>query len=193
MSEAGKAKQLIVDLRGNGGGVVLNVLHLLGMILPADAEIGTFVNRRVAREWAEQGGDPKDIKGMAAFAKNKLKPQAGKLQPFKGKVAVLVNGGSGSGSEIAAAAFREVLGAPVIGEKSAGAVLASMMVPVGSGFSLLYPVFDYVTIKGDRLEGLGVAPDAQAPTPAYVPKGMKDPGVENALAVLAKSGTKDGH
>ncbi len=191
MNEAQKAKQLIVDLRGNGGGVVMNVLHMLGMILPDDAEIGTFLNRRIAKDWMEKGGDVKDLKGMAEFAKAKLQTREGKVPVFKGKVAVLIDGGSGSGSEIAAAALRDVIQAPVIGEKSAGAVLASVIVPVGSGFSLLYPVFDYVTIRGERLEGQGVVPDATAPTPAYVPKGKKDPGIENAMALLAKA-SKDG-
>jgi carboxyl-terminal processing protease len=185
---AAKAKNLVIDLRGNGGGVVANVLHLLGLVLPPETQIGTFVNRQHAKNWVAKGGDINDLKGMAenANAKLSVRPRRN-ATPFKGKLAVLVDGGSGSASEIAAAALRETIGAPVIGSKSAGAVLASVMMPVGGGFSLQYPIFDYVTVKGVRLEGNGVVPDATAPTPAFLPQGAKDPGVESALSLLSKA------
>jgi C-terminal processing protease CtpA/Prc len=38
-------------------------------------------------------------------------------------------------------------------------VLVSVIMPVGDGFSLQYPLSDYITIQGVRLEGNGVKPD----------------------------------
>lgn len=64
-----------------------------------------------------------------------------------------------------ASAMREYRGAKVIGTKSAGAVLASYMWPVAEGFTLQFPVTDYVTIKGYRIEGNGVKPDVEVDAP----------------------------
>jgi len=41
MGEASKAKQLVLDLRGNGGGVVFNMLHLLSNLPPEGSKIET--------------------------------------------------------------------------------------------------------------------------------------------------------
>ena len=80
-------------------------------------------------------------------------------QGWTGKMAVLINRGSASASEIAAAALNECVGAPLIGQKSAGAVLASVYGSLPSGFSVQYPIDDYVTIKGVRLEKSPREPD----------------------------------
>jgi carboxyl-terminal processing protease len=186
MEEASKAKQLVLDLRGNGGGVVFNMLHLLSTLLPEDTEIGTFVNRRAADNWVKAGNDIKDVVGIANNVKSKLRTDDSKVGVFKGKIAVLLDGGSGSASEIAGQALKEILNSPVIGSKSAGAVLASVIAPVYGGFNLQYPIYDYVSIKGHRLEGNGIAPDSVAKTPLFLKVGEKDPGVESALVLLSK-------
>lgn len=162
-----KAKMMIVDLRSNGGGAVLNLLHLCGRILPPNAEIGTFINRRTVRTYVEQTkGKETDLVEIAKWSKDKLRGMRGTSSPsFNGAVTVLINGGTGSASEMMAAAIREIRGGAVIGSPSAGAVLASFMMPMPGGFTLQYPFQDYVTIKGLRLEGNGVKPDIAAPMP----------------------------
>ena len=85
---------------------------------------------------------------------------------FKGKVALLVNRGSASASEIAAAALQESKRAVVIGRKTAGAVLTSQFVSVGDGYSMQIPVGDYKTAKGVRLEGTGVTPEVEVLSPS---------------------------
>jgi carboxyl-terminal processing protease len=190
MEEAAKSKNLILDLRNNGGGVVLNMLHLLGHFLPRDATIGTFINRGLVRQYVkETDGKPTDLKAIAEWAdEGKLRPIRNSVGLFKGKVAVLVNGGSGSASEITAAALREHLGSPIIGTKSAGAVLVSIMSPLPNGFSLQYPLMDYITYKGVRLEGNPIVPDSEAPTPKFK---EPDTAIEKAVALLAKNGAKN--
>ncbi|HTQ11379.1 MAG TPA: S41 family peptidase, partial [Fimbriimonadaceae bacterium] len=89
--------------------------------------------------------------------------------PFTGQIAVLMNRGSASASEIACAALKDWRDAVLVGQKSMGAVLASVYGPLPDGFELQYPVQDYITIKGERLEGhprvpdLDVASDPGAP------------------------------
>jgi carboxyl-terminal processing protease len=185
MDQASKAKNLILDLRGNGGGVVINMLHLLSYFIPREATIGTFISRSLVKDYVkETKGSPTDLKAIAEWADGgKLHPIRNPGDMFTGNVAVLVNGGSGSASEITAAALKEHLHSPIIGTKSAGAVLVSMMTPLPDGFSLQYPLMDYVTYKGIRLEGNGLVPDAEAPTPKFK---EADVAIDKALALLSK-------
>lgn len=192
MTEAAKAKNLIVDLRNNGGGAVANMVHFLGLVLPRETPIGTFVSKKLVEDYVkEKGGSPNDLKAIAEFSQtDKLKPMPNRnLQVYKGKIAVLVNGASGSASEITAQALREHLNAPIIGTKSAGAVLVSVMVPVGkTGFMVQYPITDYVSAKGVRLEHNGVTVDAEANTPQEMMQNKPDPAWQVALQQLSKAG-----
>lgn len=166
MKEAMTAKRLILDLRGNGGGSVVNLLHLAGYFLKRDEPLGTFIGKSLVKRYQEDTGDKStDVLKIAAWPEaSRLKP-ATRVERYTGQVAVLVNGGTGSASEMMASAMREYRGAKVIGTKSAGAVLASYMWPVAEGFTLQFPVTDYVTIKGYRIEGNGVKPDVEVDAP----------------------------
>jgi len=192
MTEASKAKNLIIDLRNNGGGAVMNMVHFLGLVMPRDATIGTFVSKQAVDSFVkEKGGSADDLKGIAEFAEsNKIHPMPNPNVPvFKGKVAVLVNGGSGSASEISAQALKETLNAPIVGTHSAGAVLVSVMVPVANtGFQLQYPINDYVSAKGIRLEHTGVPVDIEVKTPQEIMPGKADPAWQSAVDLLAKMG-----
>jgi len=179
------AKNLVLDLRNNGGGYVWALQNLAGYLIPEDKPLGTFINKQSWEKFtAGKKIDTKKINltEVAAAEPKKLSPIS-KATLFTGKVIVLVNGNTGSASEMMAAALRENVGAKVVGAKSAGAVLASTMAPLPGGYMLQYPFEDYVTIKGLRLEGNGVKPDYEAGTPKS--RFEEDPGVKIALK-LAK-------
>lgn len=165
MKEAMTAKRLILDLRGNGGGSVVNLLHLSGYFLKRDEPLGTFIGKSLVKRYEDSTGDKStDVLKIAAWPEaSRLKPST-RVERFTGQVAVLVNGGTGSASEMMASAMREYRDAKIIGNKSAGAVLASYMWPIAEGFTLQFPVTDYVTIKGYRIEGNGVKPDVEVDT-----------------------------
>ena len=95
-----------------------------------------------------------------------------------------MNGATGSASEMAASALKTHVNALLIGEKTAGAVLPSMMMPLrdGRGFWVQYPVTDYVSINGQRLEGSGVSPDVEMETAAYSDRG--DETVLGAVEIM---------
>lgn len=186
MGQASKARNLIIDLRNNGGGAVVNLLHLMNMLLPDGAPMGTFIQRNMVDRYVkETGGSPTDLAAIARYIDRPVRAGKGAIEKYKGNVAVLVNGGSGSASEIAAAALRDNLGAPVIGAKSAGAVLVSIMGPLPHGYMLQYPITDFVTSKGVRLEGNGVEPLLEAPQ--VVRWGEKDVAVEKAVLLLQRT------
>ena len=131
----------------------------------------------------ETKNDPKDLKAVAEWSDVKVKPAKLEIPIYSGQITVLINRGSGSASEMAASALRETRDAYIIGEKSAGQVLVSVLGKVARGFEIQYPITDYITIKGKRLEGSGVQPDLEALDPKFFrPEVMDDP-LQKAIAI----------
>jgi carboxyl-terminal processing protease len=176
-----KAKNLILDLRSNGGGATNNLQHLLSLLLPGDTVIGTFISRVAATRYAEAKGttvaDPIEI---AKWYDRKYRTSK-RTVSFDGKVAVLINRGSASASEICAAALRENAKAPIVGSRTAGAVLASIFGRLPHGYQIQYPVSDFVTAGGIRLEGNPVRPDAEITARS---DGDGDPAIDKAIELL---------
>ncbi|MEI7986229.1 MAG: S41 family peptidase [Armatimonadota bacterium] len=178
-----KAKYLIVDLRSNGGGAVNNLNHLLSLLLPEGTAYGTFVSRRVAEDYAkEKPGAPMTPEAIAEWTPRKTKTRKLTTPPFAGKMAVLLNRGSASASEICAAALKETADAKIVGTPSAGAVLSSVFRKLVEGFSIQYPVSDYITVKGIRLEANPIKPDAEVT--AVRKDGEPDPVITKAVEIL---------
>lgn len=181
-----KAKYLILDLRSNGGGAVNNLQHLLSLLLPPDTVVGSFINKATAAKFVEETkGDAKDVISVAKWSDRKYKTQKRAVAPFSGKIAVLINRASASASEICSAALRENAKAVLIGSRTAGAVLASTYAKLPQGFEMQYPVSDFVTANGMRLEANPLVPDAEV---TGRPEEGKDPVVEKALELLRKAG-----
>lgn len=164
---SGRAKGVVLDLRGNGGGRVTNLQHLASYFLsPVSQPLGTFVGKLEVSRYASQFGESVDP--IAIASKTPLKVTASRNKPsikLTVPVSCLIDGGSGSASEMMAVGLREQLGSKLYGRKSAGAVLASRILRLGDdlGFLLQFPVTDYVTIKGVRIEGNPVVPDREFP------------------------------
>lgn len=179
--EAAKAKYLLVDLRSNGGGATTNLRHFLSLLMPPDTEIGAFISKRDAETFLEKNeGTQVDLNKIAESKTRKYKTFKMEQPPFSGKIAVLVNRGSASASEICAAALKEQRGALIFGSRTAGAVLASVTSKLPHGFELQFPVSDYITAKGKRLEDSPIEPDF----PVTGRTGDSDPVVAKAVEVL---------
>lgn len=168
---ASGAPYLVLDLRSNGGGAVSNLQHLLGMFFERGTVVGFQVSKDLTDRYAkETGNDPADLAAVAEWGREKgivsrmraAGRRDGELKPYSGKVAVLINGASASASEIVAAALSELRSAPLVGTRTAGAVLVSTYQRLESGFQMKVPVSDYVTVKGRRLEGKPLVADVRA-------------------------------
>lgn len=167
LGEAANAKYLVLDLRSNGGGLVSNMQHLLSLLLPPGTSIGTSVTRNMATRYATATkGDAKDAIAIARWSKAPLKTRKGALEPFQGRIAVLINRGSASASEITASALRNSGHAVVVGSNSAGAVLTSLFVALPERFGLQFPISDYISSVGVRLEANPIKPDVKTPDPS---------------------------
>jgi carboxyl-terminal processing protease len=188
--QAAEAKFLIIDLRFNGGGATTNLQHFLGMILPKGTEFGTSVDRETADKYKEETGkDPADVVAVATWSRDKWKIRRNAVEPFHGKIAVLINAASASASEITAAALKELHTPPALlaGSRTAGAVLVANDVSLPDGFRMMVPISEYVTIKGRRLEGNPLEPDLRISVREALSQPRKpdaDELVKKALAEL---------
>ncbi len=179
-----KAHSLVLDLRGNGGGFVANCNHLLSLLTPPGTSTGTQVNRQMTERYIEtNGGDGKDMIAIAKWYGPTSKTFKLSQSPFLGKVAILLDKGSASASEITSAVLKEERGAVLVGKPSAGAVLVSLFLPLRGtdGFEVQVPLSDYVSPGGMRLEKNPLKPDVivEAMTTSE-----NDPTLESALKAI---------
>lgn len=101
-------------------------------------------------------------------------------------VALLVNEGTRSGKETLAYGFKKYGIGKVIGTRTAGAVTGGRLFWLPGGH-LLYLAVQDVLVDGERLEGVGVAPDLEAPFALPFAQG-RDPQLERAVAELLQAG-----
>jgi len=156
----------IVDLRGNLGGI--------GGLAPGVA--GWFLDQPGLRLG--------DMFLRSAKLKFVVFPRP---SPFRGPLAILMDGCSASTSEIFAGGMQDLKRARVFGMRSAGAALPSMFerLPNGDGFQ--YAIANYISEGGKQLEGAGVIPDETAgPTRHELLEG-RDPALDRALAWIESS------
>lgn len=99
-------------------------------------------------------------------------------------VAVLVNGGTRSGKEVLAYGFKKNGFGHVIGERTAGALLAGTAFLLSDGSLLILAVED-AAVDGERVEGKGIDPTVEVPFDVRYAAG-KDPQLDKAIAMLAE-------
>ncbi len=133
---------IIIDIRGNGGGIPLVAMGMAGwLIRTPDQYFGTMRTRDT------------EIKFI-------VNPR---LETFDGPLALLIDGSSGSCAEIFAGGLRDMGRARLFGTRTAGAVLPAHWMKLPNGDLFFYPIADYFSGNGERLEGVGVKPDVEAP------------------------------
>jgi carboxyl-terminal processing protease len=185
MSDAVKAKNLVLDLRNNGGGTVANMCNLLGFFMDSDQTVGTFVTKALVNDYQAETKDQEiNLVKIANWSKQHVKPERVGLDRYKGHLAVLVNESSGSAAEISAEALKDNLHCVVVGNKSAGKVLVSLLAALPHEFQLQYPVTDFISPSGIRLEGTGVVPDIAEKDPPVERPGKPDAPLDAAVALL---------
>jgi carboxyl-terminal processing protease len=158
---------MIIDLRGNRGGLVTALQELLGSLAAEDVLIGTRLTR--------DQSDPQIAKGTAKDA-------------FTGRVFVLVDAESASASEVTARVIQLTNRGTVIGDQTAGAVMESRVRPLVASAgqnTIFYGVAvaeaDLVMSDGGRLEKIGVRPDFVVLPSATDLATNRDPALAKAL------------
>jgi carboxyl-terminal processing protease len=109
-----------------------------------------------------------------------------RAEPFRGPLAILVDGCSASTAEIFAGGLKDIQRARVFGTRTAGAALPSIIsrLPNGDGFQ--YAIANYISQGGKPLEGIGVIPDEEVRLTRHRLLEGQDPVVEAALGWIRK-------
>lgn len=129
--------QIIIDLRGNPGGLLSATVDTTGVFMD-----GGLVLTEVDRDggthdfFADDGGAGVDL-----------------------EVVLLVDGGSASGSEVMAAALRDHGRAVIIGEQTLGKGTVNLPRRLSDGSVLYVSIARWLTPAGELIEGIGVIPD----------------------------------
>jgi carboxyl-terminal processing protease len=137
-ARAAGARRFILDLRNNPGGRLEQAVQIAGDFL----QPGSVV---YVREDASGEREEIEVEGFA--------------DPADAPMAVLVNEGSASSSEILAGALRDNDRAAVIGETTfgTGTVLSEFVLRDGS--AILLGVAEWLTPDGDSIRETGIVPD----------------------------------
>lgn len=154
---------LMIDLRGNPGGVGAMTIPVARMFLTDSASLGTLQFRNFRQELNVVGN-----------------PQA-----FTGPIFVFVDEGTASTSEIFVAGMRDLQRIQVYGtSKTAGAALPSLLEKLKDGALFQYVVGDYQSSKGTRVEGQGIRPDVLVQETREDLINKRDPVVDAAVQAL---------
>src|SRR5579884_3555196 len=162
----GQIRSVVLDLRGNPGGLIVEAASVGGVFLPP---------RTVLARIHERGEEPSALRTTGI-----------PLVPTTPLV-VLVDGLSASASEILTGAFKDYQRATIVGEKTAGALGGSVTVALPEG-GMSVTVERILTPKNAQVEGTGIAPDVPVTlTVADMERGQ-DTQLEAALHALGQAG-----
>lgn len=145
-------KSLIIDLRGNPGGLLNECVDMVSNFLPKDKVIVSTIDKyKNKKEYKSSGGN------------------------FVGlPLTVLTNGGSASASEIFSGAIRDYKIGTLVGEKTFGKGVVQTMLDTGAGTALKVTVSKYYTPNGENIHHVGIKPDVPVTYPEELRKKAYD-------------------
>ncbi len=140
---------IVIDLRGNGGGVVAMIVGVAGHFLDDRLSLGVMRSRTTELQLR---ANPRRTNTAGAS-----------VTPFSGPVAILTDRLSASASEIFAGGMQSVGRARVFGDTTAGAVLPASIDRLPNDDVLYHAFGEFETPTGVLLEGRGVIPHEAVP------------------------------
>ncbi len=140
--ESEGAKDLILDLRNNPGGLLDEAVKVSDLFL----KHGIIVSIK--------GRNPKDVTIFRAHNDGD--------EPT-GNMIVLINGGSASASEIVTGALQDNKRAIIMGEQSFGKGSVQTLFPLSNGGALKLTTAKYYTPSGRSIQAIGITPDIIVP------------------------------
>ncbi len=163
---ASGSTKLILDLRGNPGGYLEASVDMASFFLP----VGDVI---VTEDYAGKAANSVDRSyGYNVFANKKL------------SMAVLVNQGSASASEILAGALQQHGVAKLVGEKTFGKGSVQQLMDVGGDAELKITIAKWLTPNGTSISDGGLKPDIEAKRTVEDIVAGKDPQLDAAVSYL---------
>ncbi len=131
-------RNLIIDLRNNGGGLLDQAIQMADYIIPAGKIITTEDHK---------------IQGLNKVYKSS------NIGKFNGEIIILINKYSASASEVFSAALYENDVATLMGETSYGKGTIQTLTSLVNGGLLKYTFGYYLTPLGNNINGIGLNPE----------------------------------
>jgi carboxyl-terminal processing protease len=174
VDEHRKADGIVIDLRGNPGGLAAMMMGIAGHFLSERDVLGVMKTR-----------DNPEFKFVANPRLVNADGQPVKV--YAGPVAILVDAMSGSASECFTGGMQSLGRARVFGQTSMGQALPALFQRLPNGDVMIHAYGDFVTSNGTRLEGRGVVPDEIVPLNREALLSGRDLTLEAALAWIDRA------
>ena len=158
---------LVIDVRGNVGGYLDQATEIISNFMDSSHVIYQVEKKGKKTKYYSEGKETK-----------------------KYKIAVLVNGGSASASEILAAAMKESYKAEIIGTKTYGKGTVQTTTKLETGSSIKYTIESWLTPNGTSINDKGIDPTIEVELDeAYYddPTNENDNQLQRALEEITKS------
>ena len=153
-------KALILDLRDNPGGLLEESAKVAGKLVPK-GPIVSVVQRSGQRD-----------------------TQYSSLDMLKYPLAVLVNGGSASASEIVAGAVQDTASGTLVGTKTYGKGSVQTIQRLDSNTAIKLTIAKYYTPKERSINGIGIEPDVKVELPESKDQTGNDVQLDKAIEVV---------
>lgn len=162
---------LLIDLRGNPGGVLDAAVEMIDYMLPDDLD-------QYAKEEKKTlivSTADKNEKGQKYYCEDGHSVEV--------PTVILVDGNSASASEVFSGALRDYDRADLVGTTTFGKGIVQTLLPLGDGSAVKLTTAHYYSPSGFDLHGIGLEPDVEV---AYEP-----PKTEKADAKAEKGAAKE--
>ncbi len=154
-----KARRLVLDLRGNPGGLLDAAVEVASLFLPR----GTLVVYTLGREEADRTDHV-----------TKNRPHR-----FAPELVVLVNEGTASAAEIVSGALQDHRRARIVGRRSFGKASVQSILPLPDGSALRLTTGYYYTPSHRAIHEKGIVPDVEVDLSALIWREVANAPAEN--------------
>ncbi|MFW6026066.1 MAG: S41 family peptidase [Candidatus Woesearchaeota archaeon] len=160
------AEAVILDLRSNPGGILTEAINVSSNFI----EEGTIVSAK------QRDGESEIYEASSEIASVDL------------PLAVLINGGSASASEIVSAAIRDYDRGTLVGSRTFGKGTVQRVIPLKDESAIKMTIARYYTPDEEFIHEKGIEPDVKV---EYNPESEEDKQLNKAIEILEEKINKD--